>query len=37
MFVGTKLLQEHSHESVLIFTENNDVVYQISCQYLILN
>lgn len=30
-----KLLREHSHESVLIFTENNDVVYQISRQYLI--
>jgi len=30
-----KLLREHSHESMLIFTENNDVVYQISRQYLI--
>ncbi len=30
-----KLLREHSHESVLVFTENNDVVYQISRQYLI--
>jgi superfamily II DNA or RNA helicase len=30
-----KLLREHSHESVVIFTENNDVVYQISRQYLI--
>jgi superfamily II DNA or RNA helicase len=31
----TKLLREHPHKSVLIFTENNDVVYQISRQYLI--
>ncbi|HLV35066.1 MAG TPA: DEAD/DEAH box helicase family protein [Spirillospora sp.] len=30
-----KLLREYSHEQVLIFTENNDVVYKIACRYLI--
>jgi superfamily II DNA or RNA helicase len=30
-----KLLREYSHESVLVFTENNAVVYQISRRYLI--
>ncbi len=30
-----KLLREHIHERVLIFTESNEVVYQLSARYLI--
>ena len=30
-----KLLREYAHESVLVFTENNDVVYEISRRHLI--
>lgn len=30
-----KLLREYSHEQVLVFTENNDVVYEIARRYLI--
>ncbi|MFN8529739.1 MAG: helicase-related protein [Anaerolineae bacterium] len=30
-----KLLREYSHEQILIFTENNEVVYEISRRYLI--
>lgn len=30
-----RLLREHIHERILIFTESNDVVYQISTRYLI--
>lgn len=30
-----RLLREHVHERILIFTESNEVVYQISARYLI--
>ena len=30
-----RLLQEHAHEHILIFTESNDVVYQLSRRHLI--
>ncbi len=30
-----KLLREYSHEQILIFTESNDVVYEISRRYLV--
>ena len=30
-----KLLREYSHEQILIFTENNEVVYEISRRYLV--
>ena len=30
-----KLLREYAHESVLVFTENNDVVYEISRRHLV--
>ena len=35
LLVLDKLLREYAHESVLIFNENNDVVYRLSERYLI--